>query len=95
MRLSMRLMETANFRKKFAPGQVTVASGMEKGCRRRTDSVMKRRELVAIGLFACFLAACGNNKPFDSVAWLKADARERGRMSQHLVDSKILLGLNT
>ena len=43
-------------------------------------------------LLGCALTACGNNKPFDSVAWLKSDARERGRMSQHLVDSKLLIG---
>ena len=38
------------------------------------------------------LSGCGNHKAFDSAAWLKADARERGRMSQHLVDSKLLVG---
>ena len=38
------------------------------------------------------LPACGNNKRFDSAAWLKADARERGRMSEDLVKRKILVG---
>ncbi len=37
-------------------------------------------------------AACGNNQPFDSAAWLKGDARARGRMSEDLVNSKVLLG---
>ncbi len=38
------------------------------------------------------LSACGNNKTFDSASWLKADPRERRRMSDHLVKSRILLG---
>lgn len=38
------------------------------------------------------LPACGNNKSFDSAKWLQADARERGRMCEDLVDSRILIG---
>ena len=38
------------------------------------------------------LSGCGNNRTFDSTAWLKADARTRGRMSEDLVKSKILVG---
>jgi hypothetical protein len=37
-------------------------------------------------------SACGNNRKFDSTAWLQNDARTRGRMSQDLVDSKLLIG---
>jgi|SRR6185503_5038889 hypothetical protein len=40
----------------------------------------------------CLLAACGNNKSFDSAAWLKADLRARGRMCEDLVDRRILIG---
>jgi hypothetical protein len=38
------------------------------------------------------LSACGNNKRFDSAAWLKSDARERGRMAEDLVRQGILIG---
>ena len=37
-------------------------------------------------------AACGNNKSFDSTAWLKSDQRARGRMCEDLVKRKILIG---
>jgi hypothetical protein len=36
--------------------------------------------------------ACGNNRQFDSAVWMKSDARARGRMSQDLVNRKVLLG---
>lgn len=39
-----------------------------------------------------FLAACGNNKSFDSNAWLQGDTRARGRMSDDMVKRKILIG---
>jgi hypothetical protein len=48
--------------------------------------------LALIVTLTFLLAACGNNKPFNSTAWLKADARERGRMSEDLVKSKVLIG---
>jgi len=51
-----------------------------------------RRRLLGMLVVACLFADCGNHKPFNSADWLEADARERGRMSQDLVDSKILLG---
>jgi hypothetical protein len=38
------------------------------------------------------LAACGNNRPFDSAAWLKGDLRARGRMCEDLVERKLLIG---
>jgi hypothetical protein len=38
------------------------------------------------------LPACGNNKSFDSAAWLKGDQRARGRMCEDLVRRKILIG---
>lgn len=37
-------------------------------------------------------AACGNNKSFDSAAWLQGDMRARGRMCEDLVNRKILIG---
>lgn len=54
-----------------------------------TNSKIFRALILSITLS---LAACGNNKSFSSTAWLKADLRERGRMSEHLVQSKILVG---
>lgn len=51
------------------------------------------RKLVLLVVVPIFLlAACGNNKTFNSAAWLKSDARERGRMSEDLVKSKVLIG---
>ena len=47
---------------------------------------------VLIAAVVLLLPACGNNKPFDSAAWLKADLRERGRMAEDLVNNKILIG---
>ena len=43
-------------------------------------------------VLAFSIAACGNNKRFDSALWLKADARERGRMAEDLVKQRILIG---
>ncbi|HEX4947010.1 MAG TPA: hypothetical protein VFZ34_10110 [Blastocatellia bacterium] len=37
------------------------------------------------------LTACGNNRPFDSAAWLQADARTRGRMCEDLIARKLLV----
>lgn len=47
--------------------------------------------LLAVALVS-WLAACGNNKSFDSAAWLKGDLRARGRMCEDLVQRKILIG---
>ena len=41
---------------------------------------------------AVTFAACGNNQRFSSTAWLKADMRERGRMSEDLIKSRVLIG---
>lgn len=38
------------------------------------------------------ISACGNNHSFTSSAWLNGNARARGRMSQDLVDRRILIG---
>ena len=53
---------------------------------------MKTKTVLLVLATVFFAAACGNNKTFDSAAWLKSDLRERGRMSEHLVQSKILVG---
>ena len=51
------------------------------------------RSISLLVLVSIFLtAACGNNHRFDSAVWLKSDARARGRMSQDLVDGRMLLG---
>ncbi|MBI1761044.1 MAG: hypothetical protein HYR56_06360 [Acidobacteria bacterium] len=44
--------------------------------------------LILVG----WLAACGNNKMFDSAAWLQGNLRARGRMCEDLVQRKLLLG---
>ena len=48
---------------------------------------------LVLGLALVFtMYGCGNNHSFSSSGWLKGDARARGRMSEDLVRSKILLG---
>ena len=47
--------------------------------------------LLVIASFS-LLTACGNNKSFDSAAWLKGDMRARGRMCEDLVDRRLLIG---
>lgn len=55
--------------------------------------VTKTTTTILSGLALVFLwAACGNNKSFNSAAWLKGDMRERGGMCEDLVRSKILVG---
>lgn len=60
----------------------------------KTNRVMMAAAKLFVLVAALILAmtACGNNRPFDSTAWLKSDARARGRMSENLVNSKILIG---
>ena len=48
--------------------------------------------LLWVMALAFLLTACGNDRSFDSVAWLKGDARAPGRMSEDLVRRKILIG---
>jgi hypothetical protein len=62
--------------------------------RRQDERARTRiRAFTVLVLVSIFLtSACGNNRPFDSAAWLKADARTRGRMSESLVHSRILIG---
>ncbi len=52
----------------------------------------KRAVTVFVVGFVLLSVACGNSRTFDSAAWLKADARERGRMSESLVKRRILIG---
>jgi uncharacterized lipoprotein YehR (DUF1307 family) len=52
----------------------------------------KTSALLLVVVLVCSLAACGNNKPFDSAAWLKGDMRARGRMCEDLVKRKMLIG---
>jgi len=53
---------------------------------------MKTKKALWVVATVFLLAACGNNKTFDSAAWLKSDLRERGRMSEDLVKSRVLIG---
>ena len=55
---------------------------------------MMNRKTTLLLVMALFfwLAGCGNNKAFDSAAWLKGDRRARGRMCDDLVKRKILIG---
>ena len=48
--------------------------------------------LLLVMTLVLLLAACGNDKSFDSAAWLKGDMRARGRMCDDLVKRKILIG---
>jgi hypothetical protein len=48
--------------------------------------------LLLMVVLALVLAACGNNKTFDSAKWLQSNMRDRGRMCEDLVRSKILVG---
>jgi hypothetical protein len=52
----------------------------------------KTKTALLIVLLSSLLVACGNNRPFDSAAWLQGDARARGRMCEDLANSKVLLG---
>jgi hypothetical protein len=54
--------------------------------------IRKTSTLLLVFTLILLLSACGNNRTFDSAAWLKADVRTRGRMSEDLVKSKILIG---
>lgn len=57
------------------------------------EVVTKTKTAILSGLVLVFLlAACGNNKSFNSAAWLKGDMRARGRMCEDLVRSKRLIG---
>ena len=46
----------------------------------------------AVIVIVLLLAGCGNNRTFDAAAWQTANARDRGRMSQSLVNSRVLVG---
>jgi hypothetical protein len=52
----------------------------------------KTKTAFLLAMAVVCLAACGNNRSFDSVAWLKGDLRTRGRMCEDLVKRKILIG---
>jgi hypothetical protein len=55
--------------------------------------MMNTKTALRLAMALVFLlAACGNNKPFESAVWLKGDMRARGRMCDDLVKHKILIG---
>jgi hypothetical protein len=47
---------------------------------------------LSIFLTASWFIGLGNDEAFDSNAWRSANARDRGRMAQHLVDNQCLVG---
>ena len=66
---------------------------------RKTDGQNNKRlmtntktALLLVMTLVLLLPACGNDKSFDSAAWLKGDLRARGRMCDDLVKRKILIG---
>ena len=59
--------------------------------RDETSIRMSKASLLAVG-FVCLLAACDNNKPFDSAVWQQGDPRVRGTMAEDLVERKVLVG---
>ena len=60
-------------------------------CKQRMNSNTKSA-LVLLVFLTFSLVACGNNQQFDSAKWLRSNMRDRGRMCEDLVKSKILIG---
>ena len=58
----------------------------------RHGRLMSKLTILLVIAAISFLAGCGNNKSFDSVAWLTADTRSRGRMCEDLIDRRLLIG---
>ena len=56
--------------------------------------MIKRAAVVSGIALLLLLSGCGNNRRFDATAWQNADARERGRMAESLVQSRMLIGKN-
>ena len=53
---------------------------------------IRLRTLLALVILTLSLIGCGNNRPFNAAKWIEGTVRERGRMSEDLVNSKILIG---
>jgi hypothetical protein len=61
----------------------------------KTNRPLITRTITSVSLvmaLVSILTACGNNRQFDSTSWLKGDARARDRMSEDLVNRRILIG---
>lgn len=56
------------------------------------DAVHPAAARLLIPMLVLLFTACGNNRSFDSAAWLQADQRTRGRMCEDLIARKILVG---
>jgi len=52
---------------------------------------VRKAPLLAI-VFVCILAACGNDRSFDSAVWQQGDRRVRGSMAENLIKRKVLIG---
>lgn len=65
---------------------------IRKTYRQSSKRVMTKSALLLVMALVSWLAACGNNKLFNSAAWLKGDMRARGRMCEDLVKRKSLIG---
>ena len=48
--------------------------------------------LLVLVILVLGLVGCGNNRSFDAEKWIAGNTRERGRMSEDLVNRKILIG---
>jgi hypothetical protein len=63
---------------------------------RQTDKQNNKRftktALLLLITLVVWLGACGNNRSFDSSAWLQGDRRARGRMADDLIKRRILIG---
>lgn len=57
----------------------------------RDTLVLRTKTFLAMTL-VCLLAACGNDRPFDSAAWQQGDLRTRGSMAEDLIERKVLIG---
>ncbi|HSE20615.1 MAG TPA: hypothetical protein VLB68_03130 [Pyrinomonadaceae bacterium] len=47
---------------------------------------------LVIVILTLSLIGCGNNRPFNNTKWIEGSLRDRGRMSEDLVNSNILIG---
>ncbi len=62
-----------------------------KASLKENSLILRTKTLLAIVL-VCLVAACGNNKSFDSTAWQQGNLRIRGSMAEDLVKRKVLVG---
>lgn len=54
-----------------------------------------RKASLPVIVFICILAACGNDRSFDSAMWQQGDLRVRGTMAEDIIKRKLLVGCPT